>query len=348
MDSNNFKKFNKEIAEAYALSPMGIEIIATPLENDSGKSIDKQTIDLLNSFHKQWIDLPIPALDNKTPREASKTELGRRELESLFAYYKKGSSPVPFPFKAIRRELGLEEVPIDSCGGGTGIGRKAGVSTISFHDTVVKMIKKLPTTLPLDIVLTGAHVEQGVVLECSEVVEQVHNENANLGRYTVFETRNLGNGLFPLGWNNVFMEYSSESSRYVGQTPISKFGIHVVSLDTAKNVHFLQDIYSKYHKHLDTTHQNYMFITYLGKQEIEVYGFGMILGLDDKGKICLKIPFDFEGCTPEKGPNGVKWGDALNQLNGFMYVVNDVFGRINNDSIALNPNGVEKYVVKLL
>lgn len=60
-----------------------------------------------------WFDLPVPALNDMTPREASKTSEGRDLLESLLLYYEShddDSSDDPFKpnIPALRRELSLK------------------------------------------------------------------------------------------------------------------------------------------------------------------------------------------------------------------------------------------------
>lgn len=45
--------------------------------------IEKITNVLLDNFYDQWVDLSLPALDGKTPREACRTERGRRKVEEL-------------------------------------------------------------------------------------------------------------------------------------------------------------------------------------------------------------------------------------------------------------------------
>ena len=60
-----------------------------------------------------WFDLPIPALNDMTPREAAKTSEGRELLESLLLLYEiHDEEPRDNYFQAdipaLRRELGLE------------------------------------------------------------------------------------------------------------------------------------------------------------------------------------------------------------------------------------------------
>jgi len=60
-----------------------------------------------------WFDIPVPALNDVTPREAAKTSEGRDLLESLLLYYERqddGSpdNPLKPDIPALRRKLGLK------------------------------------------------------------------------------------------------------------------------------------------------------------------------------------------------------------------------------------------------
>jgi len=60
-----------------------------------------------------WMDLPVPALNNMTPREAAKTEEGRDLLESLLLYYEShddepNENLMRPDLASLRRELGME------------------------------------------------------------------------------------------------------------------------------------------------------------------------------------------------------------------------------------------------
>lgn len=62
---------------------------------------------------ESWFDLPVPALNDMTPREATKTEEGRDLLESLLLFYEghsvNSSEDLMRPdISALRRELGIE------------------------------------------------------------------------------------------------------------------------------------------------------------------------------------------------------------------------------------------------
>lgn len=65
----------------------------------------------------RWIDEPVPALNNLTPREATETEEGRDLLESLLLYFESqnrqsGEDYLTGPdIAALRRELGMEDKP---------------------------------------------------------------------------------------------------------------------------------------------------------------------------------------------------------------------------------------------
>jgi len=62
---------------------------------------------------ESWFDLPVPALDDMTPREAANTNEGRELLESLFLLYEIHNEEAADDYlkadiPALRRELGLE------------------------------------------------------------------------------------------------------------------------------------------------------------------------------------------------------------------------------------------------
>jgi hypothetical protein len=82
-----------------------VEFNSIPL--DPNKNVGQQINEVLSNYYANWLDTPIPGLDNKTPRESSKTEEGRKKLEFLFDYMKKLPSSVPFPYEAVKKELGL-------------------------------------------------------------------------------------------------------------------------------------------------------------------------------------------------------------------------------------------------
>ena len=88
-------------------------------ENDSDNWTQEENDAELRAFMEAaakrhwetWFDLPVPALNDLTPREAAKTEEGRDLLESLLLYYENLSSPdepVNPNIPELRRKLGIE------------------------------------------------------------------------------------------------------------------------------------------------------------------------------------------------------------------------------------------------
>jgi hypothetical protein len=78
--------------------------------------LEKSLAELAASHKKKWFDSPIPMLSGKTPREASKTDKGRKELEVLIETYNfrradRADNPMLTLFnpteEEIRSELGL-------------------------------------------------------------------------------------------------------------------------------------------------------------------------------------------------------------------------------------------------
>ncbi len=61
---------------------------------------------------KDWIDTPLPALKNQTPREAAKTKIGRERLEALFIQFERHDQQGPQPFapdlKKLRQSIGMD------------------------------------------------------------------------------------------------------------------------------------------------------------------------------------------------------------------------------------------------
>jgi hypothetical protein len=71
-----------------------------------------QLKNMATTHWKTWFDEPIPVLDDKTPREAAKTEDGKERLEALLLQYErndleKGDHPFAADINYLRRELGL-------------------------------------------------------------------------------------------------------------------------------------------------------------------------------------------------------------------------------------------------
>jgi hypothetical protein len=60
---------------------------------------------------REWLDQPVPALKDQTPRQAAKTETGRERLEALLLSFEQHeATPEPFgpDVAALRGALGLD------------------------------------------------------------------------------------------------------------------------------------------------------------------------------------------------------------------------------------------------
>jgi len=69
----------------------------------------------LDRYYSEWMDQPVPMLDDLTPRQASKTADGRRRLETLLKDFEHRQAAWPEGFMGpdvdkLRRELGMEEL----------------------------------------------------------------------------------------------------------------------------------------------------------------------------------------------------------------------------------------------
>ena len=66
----------------------------------------------LRDYYARWLDEPIPALGNKTPRKAAKTKKGRAQVAELLKDIENGTLKQAggdaVDFSQLRRELGLE------------------------------------------------------------------------------------------------------------------------------------------------------------------------------------------------------------------------------------------------
>lgn len=81
--------------------------------DDAQPEIRAMMEEVFRQHWESWFDLPVPALNEMTPREAAKTEEGRELLESLLLFYEysKADSSESVPradIPALRRELGME------------------------------------------------------------------------------------------------------------------------------------------------------------------------------------------------------------------------------------------------
>ena len=81
-------------------------------ELESKPEIQAMLKEMAAKHWKDWLDIPIPALQNKTPRESAKTARGLERLDALFLQFKGMSSDTNAPFNpdinALKKELGIK------------------------------------------------------------------------------------------------------------------------------------------------------------------------------------------------------------------------------------------------
>ncbi len=71
---------------------------------------ERLVAELKARHYADWADQPLPALDNRTPRECARTAAGRAEVDLLLTdmeHRERRVPGTPFDFSAIRRELGI-------------------------------------------------------------------------------------------------------------------------------------------------------------------------------------------------------------------------------------------------
>jgi hypothetical protein len=81
--------------------------------DDAQPEIRAMMEEISRQHWESWFDLPVPALNDMTPREAAQTEEGRELLESLLLFYQYNRSDssenvIKADISALRRELGIE------------------------------------------------------------------------------------------------------------------------------------------------------------------------------------------------------------------------------------------------
>ena len=80
-------------------------------------SISKKDEEVMKEFYenhyKKWFDVPIPMLDDKTPREAARTKKGKKQLVELLKYYEQSNADQKkqgnyvYDINILRKKLGL-------------------------------------------------------------------------------------------------------------------------------------------------------------------------------------------------------------------------------------------------
>jgi hypothetical protein len=89
---------------------------ATDQQDEAPDETQREVIgSYLRDYYARWLDEPIPALGNKTPRKAAKTKKGRAQVAELLKDIENGTLKQAggdaVDFSRLRRELGLETEP---------------------------------------------------------------------------------------------------------------------------------------------------------------------------------------------------------------------------------------------
>jgi hypothetical protein len=75
--------------------------------------VERELLKLKVEHYERWVDEPVPALGGRTPREAARSETGRRALEDLLRLmenseaHARGRSGPTFDFSQVRKRLGM-------------------------------------------------------------------------------------------------------------------------------------------------------------------------------------------------------------------------------------------------
>ncbi|HET9065700.1 MAG TPA: SEC-C metal-binding domain-containing protein [Gemmatimonadales bacterium] len=82
---------------------------APEIPDDVQRAILQEFID---THYREWLDIPVPALDGRTPRDAARSPAGRAAVDLLLKEieHRSGQGPMPVSpdFAAMRQELGME------------------------------------------------------------------------------------------------------------------------------------------------------------------------------------------------------------------------------------------------
>ena len=88
---------------------------STGKENDDQMAlpeVQEQLREMGKRHWNEWLDIPVPALKDQTPREAAQSESGRERLEALMLQMETFYADKPQPYNpdvdALRRALGLD------------------------------------------------------------------------------------------------------------------------------------------------------------------------------------------------------------------------------------------------
>ncbi len=100
--------------------PIDLNALPKPSEDSGPLDLNKlpqearaQLVGIMEQQHMRWVDMQIPALQNKTPREAVRTKDGREQVIGLIndwenSQFRMQDPQFQFDFNKLRKELGLE------------------------------------------------------------------------------------------------------------------------------------------------------------------------------------------------------------------------------------------------
>ena len=104
----------EKMLEEMANKPPGGSMTSASAESEAlqnNPEIQAHLQKMATQHWQAWLDTPLPALNNKTPREAAKSDAGKERLEALLWQFEQHSeTPQPFSpdVSALRETLGLK------------------------------------------------------------------------------------------------------------------------------------------------------------------------------------------------------------------------------------------------
>ena len=101
----------KELQDRRARRGETAEPVTFSTEPERTPEIQALEAELMRKHWDAWIDTKVPALGNRTPRQAAKTAKGRERLEALLTDFARSADQKPSVFQPalgdLRRRLGL-------------------------------------------------------------------------------------------------------------------------------------------------------------------------------------------------------------------------------------------------
>jgi hypothetical protein len=103
-----------EIAPLPSCSQSKDRVTARTARTPRSGELSEVEAELARQHWVRWLDTRVPALGNRTPRQAARTAIGRERLEALLADFAQRStadSHIAPDLQALRRALALEPKP---------------------------------------------------------------------------------------------------------------------------------------------------------------------------------------------------------------------------------------------